>query len=567
MQIRALPILFTAVFVLQEVNVFAQANTSLSNLTSPTNVNVAISPNANAIHNLGSSSKGWRRLYLSSNGLVYLGPDRTFHGNIGLYNFSVGQLAGNTIATGSQNLAVGPYALPSVADGFGNVGVGFRSLSGNVSGDRNTAVGSQSGRFISTGNDVTFIGYSAGYSSGAAQRSTYVGAYAGNLCIGHDATAVGYSALRSATAINFNSAFGAYASYSTTSGVNSSFGYEALRETTSGSDNSAFGRGAMRSNLTGDMNVAMGNSAGAASKGDYNVFIGSLAGSSINQSRNTMVGYHAGGFAAAVTNATALGYYAITTASNQVRIGDLNVTSIGGYSAWSNISDGRFKKDIKENVPGLEFINKLRPVTYVLDYTSIDQHLRKISGQGDQSDWPELAKQTSNVVSGFVAQEVEEAAKAMQFEFDGVDKPKNENDLYALRYSEFVVPLVKAVQELSRQMNEKDSIINEMQKIINDIAKRDGLNQPFRAKGNISQNYPNPARESTVIAYELPSNAPSSHILITDASGREIRRIRITNGARGNIEVNTSTLAAGIYNYSLVIEGKITASRKMTIAR
>jgi flagellar biosynthesis chaperone FliJ len=28
-----------------------------------------------------------------------------------------------------------------------------------------------------------------------------------------------------------------------------------------------------------------------------------------------------------------------------------------------------------------------------------------------------------------------------------VDKPKNENDFYGLRYAEFVVPLVKAVQE------------------------------------------------------------------------------------------------------------------------
>ena len=33
------------------------------------------------------------------------------------------------------------------------------------------------------------------------------------------------------------------------------------------------------------------------------------------------------------------------------------------------------------------------------------------------------------------------------FDFSGVDPPKNEKDLYGLRYAEFVVPLVKAVQE------------------------------------------------------------------------------------------------------------------------
>ncbi len=43
------------------------------------------------------------------------------------------------------------------------------------------------------------------------------------------------------------------------------------------------------------------------------------------------------------------------------------------------------------------------------------------------------------------------SAKNIGFNFSGVDAPKNENDLYGLRYAEFVVPLVKAVQELSHQ--------------------------------------------------------------------------------------------------------------------
>lgn len=567
MQIRALPFFLLASLLLQETHSIAQANTTLSNLSNPTNINTALTPNFNAVQNLGSSIRGWRRLYLSSNGLLYLGDTRILHGNYSLYNFSIGHLAGNTAQTGTRNLAVGISALASNADGFSNVAAGYNSLAISVSADRNTAYGTETGRYNTTGNDGTFIGYRAGFNNGSGQGATLVGAYAGYNSVGHSTSAFGYRALYSASGINFNSVFGAYAAYSTTSGTNSVFGYEALRQTTSGSNNSVFGRGAMYSNLTGDMNVAMGNSAGQSSKGDYNVFIGSLAGSSITGSKNTMLGYHAGGFAFDVTNSTAVGHYAITSASNQVRIGDLNVTSIGGYRAWSNISDGRFKKDIKENVPGLEFINMLRPVTYVLDVNGLDQHMRKISAKGDQSDWPELTQNKTTVISGFIAQEVEKAATSLKFEFDGVDKPKNDNDLYALRYSEFVVPLVKAVQELSRKVDEKDSVIAEMQKIINQIAARDGLNEPFRTKGAVAQNYPNPARESTVIAYELPQNAPSSHILITDAAGRELKRIRLTNGERGNIQVNTSTLAAGIYNYSLVIEGKITSSRKMTIVR
>jgi hypothetical protein len=45
---------------------------------------------------------------------------------------------------------------------------------------------------------------------------------------------------------------------------------------------------------------------------------------------NTAIGDGADVSSGALTNATAIGYTTITTASNQVRIGNANVTSIGG---------------------------------------------------------------------------------------------------------------------------------------------------------------------------------------------------------------------------------------------
>jgi hypothetical protein len=53
-----------------------------------------------------------------------------------------------------------------------------------------------------------------------------------------------------------------------------------------------------------------------------------------------------------------------------------------------------------------------------------------------------------------------------------VDKPKNENDMYGLRYSEFVVPLVKAVQEQQQMINDLKKI-NSIQNGLNeDLQKR-----------------------------------------------------------------------------------------------
>ena len=78
--------------------------------------------------------------------------------------------------------------------------------------------------------------------------------------------------------------------------------------------------------------------------------------------------------------------------------------------------------------------------------------------------------------SGFIAQEVEQAALNVNYEFSGVDAPKNENDFYGLRYAEFVVPLVKAVQELSaendllkRQLSKQQARIDELTSMENEL--------------------------------------------------------------------------------------------------
>ena len=58
------------------------------------------------------------------------------------------------------------------------------------------------------------------------------------------------------------------------------------------------------------------------------------------------------------------------------------------------------------------------------------------------------------IQSGFLAQDVERTAKELGYDFSGVDKPDNNDELYGLRYDAFVVPLVKAVQEQQVMIDE-----------------------------------------------------------------------------------------------------------------
>ena len=56
--------------------------------------------------------------------------------------------------------------------------------------------------------------------------------------------------------------------------------------------------------------------------------------------------------------------------------------------------------------------------------------------------------------TGFLAQEVDSLAQVLGYEFSGVHRPSTAEDHYTIGYEQFVVPLVKAVQEQQAQLDE-----------------------------------------------------------------------------------------------------------------
>jgi len=261
---------------------------------------------------------------------------------------------------------------------------------------------------------------------------------------------------------------------SNTSGdLNSAYGPDALRRNTTGDENTALGFRALYNNSTGSDNTSIGGySMINTTTGIRNVAVGSYSlHDNISGRTNSVLGYHAFYNGTAYDNSTALGSFSVITASNQVRVGNSSVTSIGGFASWTNVSDSRFKVNIKEEVPGLDLILKLRPVTYNLDMNAITTYLGQtdsLSVNGAQLLQSRIKKGVE-VQTGFIAQEVEAAAKEIGYDFSGVDVPKTNEDYYGLRYAEFVVPLVKSIQEQQQMIAllKKDNI--EQQKKIDEM--------------------------------------------------------------------------------------------------
>lgn len=276
--------------------------------------------------------------------------------------------------------------------------------------------------------------------------------------------AIGYNALFNNTNKSYNVAIGSYSlQYNTQGEANTAVGYKALNYNETGLYNTAVGYHALQANNSGNGNVGVGyHTLPVNTSGHGNTAVGnfSLYNNTSGYS-NTAVGYSAFQNATIFHHSTALGYGTNITASNQMRFGTGSITSIGGYTNWTNVSDARFKKNIQENVPGLDFIKKLRPVTYHLDMDAIarHQHLPDSLRLKEAEALKEEEWQT-----GFIAQEVEQAALVSGYDFSGVDKPKSEDDYYGLRYAEFVVPLVKAVQELSKENEELKIRITQLER-------------------------------------------------------------------------------------------------------
>ena len=346
----------------------------------------------------------------------------------------------------------------------GNTGVGYITLQHNISGAANTAVGSYALTSNTSGFGNTAAGYEALASNGNGNANTAVGLLSLYHNNADSNSAFGYAALFSNTTGYENTAIGFQALYSNTNGIeNTAMGFDALRLNTTGRFNQAIGIGSLAFNTSGEDNTAIG-----------------IVALFVNQTgnRNTAVGNFSGPQNTALSdlnNTTAIGFDADVFADNQVRIGNSDVTSIGGYAPWSNLSDGRFKRNIKENVSGLDFILGLRPVTFTFDMNAISDKLHEnftfdkngIEKHSEES--PEMIqsreKKSKKRRVGFIAQEVESLVNELGIDFDGVEKPENEDDFYRLRYSEFVVPLVKAVQE-------QQAMIQKLTKRIEDLENR-----------------------------------------------------------------------------------------------
>ncbi len=440
----------------------------------------ALYSNTQGILNIAN---GFQSLYKNTTGggNIANGNQALYSNTSGIDNIANGNQALYSNTTGNNNIANGYQALFFNTTGNDNTAVGYQALYSNTTGNNNIANGNEALYYNTTGHDNIANGESSLYNNTTGHDNIANGKYSlyyntmgndniangkyslFNNTMGNDNIANGASSLYYNTTGNYNSATGDSSLYSLSTGnENCAYGTRTLKNTT-GSYNVGMGTRALYHNTSGEANAAFGpNALFYNTTGNNNTAVGSWAGP---QSGST-----------SLTNTTAIGNGTTVSASNTIHIGNDSIIEIAGHVGWSTYSDKRFKKDIKTDVPGLDFIMKLQPVTYHWDLEKLQKFKGTANGINNNSKTKKaLAKQVSIKYTGFLAQDVEKAAKEIGYDFSGVVHPPNDKSIYSIRYAEFVVPLVKAVQEQQKTITIQQQTIKLLRQELEQLKKEQSV--------------------------------------------------------------------------------------------
>ena len=212
---------------------------------------------------------------------------------------------------------------------------------------------------------------------------------------------------------------------------NAAFGVEALGACNTGSRNFAYGYAALYSLTSGSSNIAMGDACGYnVSSGSNNLLFGQNAGRTGYQSPQSIGG--------------------VSTASNQIHMGNESHSTARIQISWTVNSDSRDKTDVTPINVGLDFVKDLNPVTFRWDKRS-DYEDRTPTGENKLEE----------LTLGFLAQEVETVEKSYGYDVANktnlvVDRDV-ENDGFGLTYEKMIPILTKAIQELEARVQELEN--------------------------------------------------------------------------------------------------------------
>lgn len=145
-------------------------------------------------------------------------------------------------------------------------------------------------------------------------------------------------------------------------------------------------------------------------------------------------------------------------------------------------------------------------------------------------------------------------------------------DGYAIDYDQLIPILVQAIQDQQKQIKVIQSIIIEQERnmlVSNDDTKSPNNNADINGVENstLFDCSPNPFYEDTKIRISIHRIFNSAKLVICNINGQCIMEIPINCSGEHVLVINGSELEAGIYLYSLIIDGTTIDTKRMFLSK
>ncbi len=135
-----------------------------------------------------------------------------------------------------------------------------------------------------------------------------------------------------------------------------------------------------------------------------------------------------------------------------------------------------------------------------------------------------------------------------------------------VNYTQLVPILVQAIKELKTELDDlKETVASSGTRKVN-AATNIATNTLDEGRGSISQNTPNPFTGQSTVRVSVPDDASDAYVDILTLNGASVKRIPVSNGL-SEVSLSSFEFAPGTYLYTLVVNGKVSETRRMIVNR
>lgn len=122
-------------------------------------------------------------------------------------------------------------------------------------------------------------------------------------------------------------------------------------------------------------------------------------------------------------------------------------------------------------------------------------------------------------------------------------------------------------EQLQKQLDMMNTRLNAMENCCANKGTYSDVNTANNTGSALYQNTPNPFSNETTIEYYVNIMKANAYIVVYDLNGRELNRFSIAETGKGFVTLNSDNMVAGMYIYSLVIDGQEIDSKKMVLSK